>query len=326
MKSRGHTLRRIAPIVFREVSLLVLWLLSAPFIDNYIAVEALFEPIWYTSIGLGHLFRLFVLFRLFKTPSFLRWAYRAAGIPMAILWGLILFGEIRVINPYYLFLLVPLGLLVGYLHWSRRLHGWVANAAFFLLIPLTIYYRLFTLMGIYLSLYALLTLGGVIFGRNIYRPPAWVASMAFMNLFVVFFLFYFRFVNGEHLDRVSKHPAVERLFVYDNSDPVGRMIGKNIMIIQEVCDPDKYLIGSHDGGAGLALVDRKNNLAYANPYINECSNDILVDCVNHEATAGDFGNPGNIFFFDLNNWPNQSKPAIPIPGKVVYSIFDNVNI
>jgi hypothetical protein len=244
---------------------------------------------------------------------------------MAALWGLILCGEIRIINSYYPFAIVFLGLLVGYLHFSRRLHGWIANAAFLLLITLTLYYKLFLLTGIYLCLYVLFALGGILFGRNIYRPPAWVASMAFMNLLVAFFLFHFRFVTGEHLDQVSKNPAVEHLFVYDNSDPVGRMIGKNIMIIQESCEPGQYLIGSHHGGAGLVLVDRKQNAANAHPHIGECSNDILVDCVAHEATVGAFGKPGALFFIDLKNWPNPSRSMIPIPGKVVYIVFDEVN-
>jgi prepilin signal peptidase PulO-like enzyme (type II secretory pathway) len=243
---------------------------------------------------------------------------------MAVLWGPILWGELRIINPIYPLIIILLGVVFGYLHWARRLHGWALNGVFFLLISLTLYYRLLTLTGVFLCLYALFALGGIVFGKNIYRPPAWVPAMSLANLFVALFLFHFRFVTGEHLDRVSTHPAVERLFVYDNSDPVGRMIGKNIMIVQEACDPNKYLVGSHHGGAGLVLVDRKKNSAYANPHILECSNDVLVDCATQEATVGDYGKRSGLFFFDLNNWPKQSKPMIPIPGEVVYIVFDKV--
>ena len=314
--------RNAIPIVLQESSLLVLWLISTPIVSNYVAVHGIFAPTWYTCISLGHVARWFLLYYRRKTLPGLRWIYNAPVIPLLILWGFILGGEVRIINAYYPFVLVFFACAVGALHWFRRLHGWTVGTILGCLIILSLYYRLFTLTGIYTGLFVLFTFGGVLFRRSIYHVPSWVGALALTNLIVVFVLFHFRFVNGEHLDRVSAHPAVERLFVYDDADPVGGMVGKNIMIIQEACEPDTYLIGSHHGNTGLVLVDHKKRAAYPSSHIKECSNDILVDCIRHEVIAGAFNRPGGLYVFDLQNWPTLSKPVIPIPGKVVYIIFD----
>jgi hypothetical protein len=325
MLQERKNFRSVIPTVVEEFSLLVLWLLSTPLIGNYMAVNKIFAPVWYTSIFFGHMLRWFLLYYRRKTLPGLRWMYNAPFIPLMILWGFILGGEVRLINAYYPFVLVLFACAVSFLHWFRRLHGWTISAIFGCLIILSLYYRLYTLTGIYTGLIALFTFGGVLFRRSIYQVPVWVAALALTNLVVVFVLFHFRFVTGEHLDRISTNPAVERLFVYDNTDPVGRMVGKNIMIIQEACEPDTYLVGSHDGEFGLLLVDHNKRVAHPSLHIRDCSNDILVNCIRHEAMAGAFNRPGGLYVFDLQNWPTLTKPVIPVPGKVVYMIFDKTN-
>jgi hypothetical protein len=104
------------------------------------------------------------------------------------------------------------------------------------------------------------------------------------------------------------------------------MVGKNIMTIQEACEPDTYLISSHHGDAGFVFVDHKTRTARAHPQIAEGSNDILVDCTTHEAMVGAFSQPSGLYVVNLNLWPALSKPMIPIPGRgVVYIFSDQAN-
>jgi hypothetical protein len=327
MPIRYQHIQRVVLMVSQELSLLVLWLMATPIINNYIAVREVFDPIWYACIAIGHLVRWWFLYYRGKAPPrVLCWVCHAPCIPLLPLWGFILAGEIRLINAHYPVALLLFGALIGYLHLSRRLHGWIASVIFGVMIALTIYDHLFILCGLYVALSVVLTLGGVLFRRSVYQVPAWVAAMAFTNVCVVFALTHFRFVNGTHLDRVTTHPAVERLFVFDANDPVGRMVGKNIMTIQEGCKPDTYLISSHHGDAGVVFVDHKTHMARALPQIAEGSNDILVDCVAHEAIVGGFSKPRGLYVVDLANWPALSKPMIPVPGRgVVYILFDRNN-
>jgi hypothetical protein len=327
MPSRYQRIQRVAPIILQELALLVLWLMATPIISNYIAVKQIFDPIWYSCIAIGHLVRWWLLYgRGGIPPRALRWVYHAPFIPLLLLWGFILGGEIRLINANYPVALLLFGGLIGYLHLSRRLHGWIASAIFGLLIMFTLYNQLYVLSAVYVALSVIFTLGGVLFRRSVYQVPAWVAALAFMNLFVVLALVHFRFVNGTHLDRVSSHPAIERLFVYDAADPVGRVIGKNIMTIQEACEPDTYLIGSHSGDAGFVFVDHKTRSVRVHPQIAEGSNDILVDCTTQEAVVGAFSQPSGLYVVNLKRWPALSKPMIPIPGRgVVYLLADRAN-
>lgn len=319
------------PIVLQELALLVLWLMATPIISNYIAVKRIFDPAWYSCIALGFLVRWWLLYGRGETPTrALRWLCHMPFIILMPLWGFILGGEVRLINANYPIAILLFGGVIGYLHFSRRLHGrlygWFPAVIFGLLILHTLYYQLFILCAVYIALSVVFALGGVLLRQSVYQVPAWVAAMAFMNLFVLLTLIHFRFVNGTHLDDVSSHPAVEKLFVYSKANPVGRMIGKNIMTIQEACEPDTYLIGTHDGGAGFVFVDHQTGTVRAHPQIAEGSNDILVDCTAHEAVVGAFSQPGGLYVVSLKNWPELSKPMIPIPGRgVVYILSDLAN-
>lgn len=319
-------IRRGIPTVLQEMSLLVMWLMATPIISNYIAVKRVFDPIWYTCIALGHLFRWWLIASRRQPPPLCRWLYQVPFVPLLLLWGFILGGEIRLIRASYPLLLLLLGGLVGYLHGARRLHGWPLALLFGALIVLTLYDQFFTLTAIYLALAVLFILGGVLWRRAVYHVPAWVAAFALMNPFVVFVLYHFRFVNGTQLARVSTHPAVERLFLYSASDPIGRMMGKNIMTIQEGCTPDTYLVATHHGKMGVVLVDRKHHLVRGYPQLREGSNDILLDCARGEAVVGAFSDPAGLYFIDLRNGPTLTRPMIPIPGRgVVYIIFDQIH-
>lgn len=302
--------------IFREISILALWLCASPVIINYMAVMKIFYPLWFGCIIFGFGSRWIFLLRKKDTLVLPKWLWAMAGISTALAWTLFLLGEIRIIHPLWTAGIIAMGIAVWVFHRIQRLHG---PPVIISGLALVVYLFTLGLSSLAFTLIAALVLfgvGRVLTGDTLYKIPGFVVAMAAMNAVIACVVVDFRFQNGGRLDEISKDPSIETLFAYHPDDPIGSQLEGDLFSVRETCKPHQTLLSLHGRGPGLFLLDAQEQKLFPAKGIDSASDDILVDCAEHSAIVGHFSLSGSLHFLDLNNWPEPKRKPISVHAPV----------
>ncbi len=302
-------------IIFRELSIFILWITATPPIINFDYLDDYLFLIWLPILSIAHIVkwgRMIFGKSTLCLPVFLLYA---PVIPLSLLWAVALFAETRLINPINPLIVIAAGALTFFLYHRHRLHGApITLLAVVHLILITAYLPKEILAGA-LAFWTLLLLGGVLVKETVYRVPSWTVSMAVMTIITIFIAHRFYLVNGDDdSEQIKIQHGVEILFTYGHDDPVGRLVGEQIMFVREGCAAEHIFIGSQYKGGGLVRYNLDTGKA-DRADIGGTSDDLVMDCEKWEMIIGDFSY-GALHFLDMKNWPRHTRPSIPSKQQV----------
>jgi len=312
-----HYFRKLkkTTIIFRELSIFILWIIATPPIINFDYLDDYLSLIWFPILSIAHIVkwgRMIFGKSTLRLPAFLLYA---PVIPLSLLWAVALFAEIRLINPISPLIVIAGGTSIFFLHHRHRLHGVpVTVFAVLHMVLITAYLPKEILVGA-LAFWTLLLLGGVLIKETVYRVPSWTMSMAIMTIITVFIAHHFYLVNGDDdPEQIKSQNGVETLFTYEHDDPAGKLVGEQIMFVQEGCTPDHIFIASQYEGGGLVRYNLSTDEA-ERADMGGTSDDLIMDCEKGEMVIGDFSY-GALHFLNMKNWPRPTRTSIPSKQQV----------
>ncbi len=300
-----------------EAVCLALWLAAVPPAINYIVFFDLLAG-WVVLLLLLHLARWVYLIKKRcepRVPVFLLWSPALVLMP---LWGLVLCGEIRLVNPMYPWVAIACGTAVFGLCIGGKVPFWIRIAVCLPALALwLIYFPFMSLLLAIAVLCALLLIAKVLPGKHKYRVPAWVPASAAMTFFTIFVAFRFYNINGDADMRIiESQPGVDVLFTYDREQPVGKIIGEQIMFVMEGCGGDIIYIGMQGGRkSGLIKYEPAAGRAESSTVIGESSDNMILDCERNEIAIGDFSGASAIRFIRADDISEATRPPIPVDFK-----------
>jgi len=266
-------------IAFREFSIFILWITATPPIINFDYLDNYLFLVWLPIVLVAHITKWSRMLFGKSMPHLPALLLYIPVIPLSLLWAVALFAEIRLIHSFNPLIVIAAGALTFFLYHRHRLHGVPITALAVLhLILITAYLPKEILVGA-LAFWALLLLGGVLVKETVYSVPSWTVSMAVMTIITVFIAHHFYLVNGDDdPEQIKFQHGVEILFTYGHDDPVGKLVGEQIMFVQEGCTADHIFIGSQYKGGGLVRYNLDTGEAERADTVSGTSDDLVMDC------------------------------------------------